>query len=157
MGSGPTRAQKMAQDQNLKLQQRIADISAGKQQTRAQKVFERGLQETLGQQVGVGRSGFGGSVANRLRDIDTARANTQLQGNLAREILKDQELARLSQTKSAYDQAQVGAYSDKLAKDAAILGAATTAGAGLVDAFGTSGSKPKAKAPIAADIYRGSF
>ena len=136
MGSGrsPEQAAKDAANrQQFELGEKIYGVEKGKIKTPAQVAFERGLKETAGSQIGVSRSGTGGSQLGRARDLNTAQTDLNIRGEVARQILKDQELSRLRNVQENFADTGAGLESAGLQNQAAIIGAYSAGAGSLLD------------------------
>lgn len=142
MGSSANKPiQRASSKAGYELGRDINRVESGNLKTAAQSAFERGVTDSMNAQVGIANSGFGGNTGGRARSLDNAQADLGIQSGVARQILKDQELERLRNTKLQFDKVSAGLAADSTARDAAILSGATQTGASLIDSFSGSGQK----------------
>lgn len=138
---GSSKKSRHIQDQatqtQFKMGKEIENVSKGIQKTAAQLAFERGVQDAQAAQQATAVSGFGGNVGGRLRGLNEAQANLGVEANVARQLLQEEEVARLRQNQSQFRKAEAGLQADRIGYESALLSGGAQAGASLIDAFGS--------------------
>lgn len=135
------KAKEAANRQAYEMSRKIASVQAGKIKTPAQMQLERGIGETMGRQVGIARSGFGGNLGNRIRNLDSAQADLGIRADVAQKILKEQELQRLRGSMQDFSDVSSGLEASGTGNTAANIAAGTSAAGSIFDTFGYNNKK----------------